>query len=356
MTTIVYSLKDFESIAWSNNDKNEDIVETFQLPKDIIDLINSLTEQVGSPNYVKTPAFSKNRTGGGGGGGGDKNHYKKKKRIEEPISSDDWEAIRNFKKTELVKKEGVEKDIDNIRLLINKLTDKTYDKIVEKLFDTIDEIKDKFTIKISNDTSNNDVETPNINDDIIDHINKIGFAIFNMATSNRFNSGVYAKLTSELQSKYEFMRPIIHNNINEFMKMFENMEFVSSTEDYNRFCEINIINDKRRAMSLFMVNLYKNDVISLDELFEKIQNIQNMIVNEESIVNKEKSLEIEELSENLYIILTNIHMTTLKKHSEWLQIYDNVMRISKIDTKINTGVSSKSKFKHMDIIDKLKGK
>jgi len=177
-----------------------------------------------------------------------------------------------------------------------------------------------------------------------------------MATSNKFNSGVYAKLTCELQSKYEFMRSIIHNNIDEFMKIFENMEFVSPDENYDRFCEINIINDKRRAMSLFLVNLYKNNVISLDYIFENIQNIQNMIVDEDTIINANKIMEIEELSENLYVILTNISANVFMKHSNWLQVYDNVVRISKINTKTNNGISSKTKFKHMDILDKLKGK
>jgi hypothetical protein len=347
MSGTIYTLKDFENIAWSANDKTLDDNEPFKLSQEIMDIITSLSEQVGSPNYIKTPAFTKNN--GSIINNGEKPYYKKKRRQEEPISASDWEAIRSFKKTEIAKKVGVEKDIDNIRLLINKLTDKTYDKIIEKLFDTIDEIKNKCHIDDGTIDTDND-------DDIINHINKIGYAIFNMATSNKFNSGVYAKLTCELQSKYEFMRSIIHNNIGEFMKMFENMEFVSSVENYDRFCEVNIINDKRRAMSLFLVNLYKNNVLSLDYIFENIQNIQNMIVHEDTIVNDDKIMEIEELSENLYIILTNISTNVFMKHSQWLHVYDNVVRISKINTKINKGISSKTKFKHMDILDKLKGK
>ena len=349
MSATIYTLKDFEKIAWSINDKNADDNEQFKLPQKIIDMITSLSEQVGAPNYIKTPAFTKN-----GVNISDKHHFKKKRKPEELISPSDWEAIRNFKKTEIAKKVGVEKDIDNIRLLINKLTDKTYDKIVEKLIETIDEIQIKCHLDDDIIAKDNDSK---INDDnLINHLNKIGYAIFNMATSNKFNSGVYAKLTCELQSKYEFMRSIIHNNIDEFMKIFENMEFVSPDENYDRFCEINIINDKRRAMSLFLVNLYKNNVISLDYIFENIQNIQNMIVDEDTIINANKIMEIEELSENLYVILTNISANVFMKHSNWLQVYDNVVRISKINTKTNNGISSKTKFKHMDILDKLKGK
>ena len=50
-------------------------------------------------------------------------------------------------------------------------------------------------------------------------INKIGFSIFNMATSNKFNSNVYARLCSKLLSEYNFMNSIIDNNI--FLGLFE---------------------------------------------------------------------------------------------------------------------------------------
>jgi len=351
MATVVYTLKDFENIGWSSdNGKNKSHV----LPKNIIDLITSLTEQVGAPNYIRTPAFTKgSSTHNNHNHNQDKHTYRKKKRHDDYVKGDDWETVRNFKKTEIIKKVGIEKDIDNIRLLINKLTDKTYDKIVEKMIATIDEIKNTTVLANNCETDNSGVDTEVIAEDVIDNMNKIGFAIFTMATSNKFNSSVYAKLTCELQSRYDFMVPIINNHIGEFMKMFENMEFVSSTEDYDKFCEMNVVNDKRRAMSLFLVNLFKNEVISFDHMFENIQNIQNMIVNEESMLDSNKNVEIEELSENLYIILTNIQVTKLKEHDMWQNIYDNIIMVSKTVTKTYPGISAKSKFKHMDMIDKL---
>ena len=219
--------------------------------------------------------------------------------------------------------------------MINKLTDKTYDKIIEKLTTILDEIKDNENC-----------------DDI--YIDKIGHSIFTMATSNKFNSNVYARLANELQTKYEFMTNIVDNNINEFMKLFEDMEFVSPEVDYNKFCEMNIVNEKRRAMSLFLTSLYKNNVITLDFVFDKIISIQNMIMKEETMLNESKYMEVNELSENLYIFLTSIPYSTLVSYSGWGQIMDNLLQIKNIDTKKFMGISPKSKFKHMDILDKLK--
>ena len=326
MATVVYTIQDFENIKWANN-------ATFTLPQETISLIQLLTEQVGSPTYVKTPNFSNNA---------DNNTnvrvkpvYKKKGKHVEEISPDNWETLRSFQKTEFVKKDGIEKEIDGIRLLINKLTEKTYDKIIEKLFAALDEI------------------TVNENYDA-EYINKIGYAIFNMATSNKFNSNVYARLACELQAKYVFMTDIIVYNINEFMKLFENMEFVSPDENYDKFCEMNIVNEKRRSMSLFLTNLFKNNVITLDYVFDNINNIQNMIVNEDTMKNSNKIAEVEELCENLYILLSNIPVATLKSYSQWNVVYDNIIKIKSIDIKQYCGISAKAKFKHMDILDKVK--
>jgi hypothetical protein len=322
MATVIYTIQDFDNIKWSSS--------TFTLPEETTNLINLLTQQVGAPTYVKTPSFPNKNTNNN-----DKNSYRKKKRRNEEVNTtDDWQSLRSFQKTEFVKKEGIEKEIDGIRALINKLTDKTYDRIIEKLTETLDEIKDNETC-----------------DEV--YIDKIGHSIFTMATSNKFNSNVYAKLASELQSKYEFMTNIVDNNINEFIKLFENMEFVSPDDDYDKFCEMNIINEKRRAMSLFLTSLYKHKVLTLDFVFDKIQKVQNMIMKEETMLHESSRMEVEELSENLYILLTNIPFSTLSSHSEWKQIMDNLLQIKNTDTKACMGISPKAKFKHMDILDKL---
>jgi len=316
MTACIYTIKDFEEIIWAGNNITP-------LPDETIQMINSLTEQVGSPNYIKTPSFTIE----------DRNFSKKKKKNNESANTEDWQSIRSFKKTEITKKEGIQKDIDTIRLLINKLTNKTYDIIIEKLFESLDIM----------------VENSNYDDN---SFNLIGYTIFNMATNNKFNSDVYAKACKELKNKYEFMSSIIVYNIEEFMKLFENMEFVSPEQDYDKFCETNILNEKRRSMSLFLCNLYKNEVVTIDRIIEYIHNLQLRVVNE---MNNEKCKnEIEELSENLYIFLTNIEFNILRKHDDWKLIYERIICIKNSNTTDNIGVSHKSKFKHMDILDKCK--
>ena len=152
--SMVYSLSDFESISWSNK---------FVIPNDILEKINELSNQVGAPSYVKTPSFSNEKS------------LRKKKKSNENLQ--DWEMVRNFQKTEIVKKEGIEKELDTIRLLINKITEKTYDKIFEKL-------KENFN-----------KENPITKE----WCNLIVEEIFKIATNSKFNNYLYAKLCFDLK-------------------------------------------------------------------------------------------------------------------------------------------------------------
>ncbi len=304
---MTYSLKDIETISWTYK---------FNLSEDTIKLINQLTEQVGSPNYVKTPNFNSNEK-----------PIRKKKRNNEEIKSEDWEAIRNFHKTEIVKSQGIDKEIDNVRLLINKMTEKTYDVIIEKLFACLDEI--------SKNDQYNASET-----------NKIGYAIFNMATTNKFNSNIYAKLCSVLQTKYEFMTNIINDNISEFIKLFDNMVFVNPNDDYDKFCNMNIENEKRRAMSLFLTNLHHNKVIDREYIVNNMLNIHSTI--EKHLSDGDHITQNEELVENLYIFITNIEL------KDDLIVIINSMK--KISSEKHVGISNKCKFKCMDINDYINKK
>lgn len=307
MTTMLYySLKDIENISWNLSNKD--------VPPDTLSLINSLSDKVAAPSYDKTPVFSNNN----------KNNVKKRKHKNNIINDDDWETIRNFQKTELIKSEGIQIEIDSIRALINKITEKTYDPVVAKLIEKIDSFDDSITQS--------------------EDINKIGLVILNMATSNRFNSKVYAKLCSCLSNKYEFMKNIINIALTDFMKLFDSIEAVDPNENYDKFCELNIINDNRRAMSLFLCNLYHNDFIE----FNLISNILHELINRINNTKHELShkMENDEIIESISIMASNCPIDNIKS----IDNFENyVNEICQLNIKENLGISSKTKFKHMDI-------
>jgi hypothetical protein len=169
----VYQLADFEAIKWNGFE--------CELPEDVINLVSRIADQVGAPSYVKTPIFPKrdkekgqadesapSSTSSAG--------MQRKPRITaSEITEDDWETIRRFQATDLKKREGIDAHLDGIRSDLNKITDKTFDEVFAALCVRIDELKDE----------------PDAS-----HLQTVGGAIFNTASSNHFFSAVSARLFS----------------------------------------------------------------------------------------------------------------------------------------------------------------
>ena len=145
--TPIYTLQDYIKIKEMNNPYN--------LPKEAIDIIQYVSNMVGSPNYVKTPQFLINN----------ENERKKKRNKNNEINSEDWEAIRNFQAFAKHEKSGIDKTIDNIKGEIHKIADKNYTSQKDIIMKILGEV-----VLNSSD----------------DDINKVGNIIINISSSNRF--------------------------------------------------------------------------------------------------------------------------------------------------------------------------
>ena len=377
---IQYTKHDFDAIL------NDGFV--YGLDADTIKIIQSISDQVGAPEYIKTPQFEKRSERNNNinandrpsnynqnydnrhnkqqnnhyGKNGYNNHHKQPKyhkqghnnlKIKE-ITDEDWEAIRKFQATVIAKKEGVDASIDQIRKHLNKMTTKTYDTLKNKI---IDEIK-----SITNDTNPDSPE-------IIEELNKIGDALFNIASGNSFYSEMYATLYKELMESFaindadstksspssNFMETIFKTNFVKFNTLFEKFDYCDPVKDYDAFCNNNKTNEKRRAISLFYVNLMKLDMIHSNEIITIIQGLQQTILDTIQLTDSKNITD--ELSEILFILITNSSskMKSLNNDS-WNTIIDSVKEFSKKKTnpEIMPSITNKSIFKHMDMIDAIK--
>ena len=307
---ICYSLDDFERIIKTK-------LININLDKQTLDIISELTSKVGNPEYVRTPQFPK------------KNNT---------VDNEDWAAIRNFKVTEIKKKTGVEGSIDSIRKHLNKLTKKTYDKLSCKIIEEINGIITK------NEESDN---TENCD------IHKIGEAVFNIASSTSFFSDLYAKLYVLLIEHFPLLETIFENNFETFSKLFHKIEYCSPNDNYDKFCENNKANEKRRSLGLFFVNLWLNKAISSESLKHVIITIQNYMTN---IIEKDDNENIvDELSELIFIMMTKIIKETsdIKADEFWQDTLQNIRSISRLKKSSYPSITNKAIFKHMDIIDLL---
>jgi hypothetical protein len=335
METMKYNLQDFMKISFNGFD--------YTIPEETMNLISSLSIEVGSPTYIKTPIFKKRDindnayTQGLGSGSSmlntSANKLLKKRKGNKgmEVSNEEWESLRTFQTTKIEQKTGIDGKIDQIRLILNKLSDKTFLDICEKIKIAINEI-------IENNVDKDD-------------LNKIGKSIFELASTNKFYSKIYADLYSELINTFEFLRPIFESNYYSYMDIFSNIECCEPEKDYDRFCEINKINEKRKAISMFFVNLCLNGLITKKSLIEINHTLLKKVL--EYINISDKKNEVDELTENI-AILYNKEIYDLNNNDLLINgktILETITDLAKSKSKDYKSLSNKAIFKYMDLIE-----
>ena len=290
------------------------------ISSNVIDIINRLASLVGAPTYQKTPIFTK------------RERPRRPPRQRQVISGADWEEIRNFKATELVKKEeGVEKDIDELRGLLNKLTQNNYDDMQKNILSSLTNI-------INKNCKETDLE-------------KIGEAIFEIGSINKFWSALYAKLYKSILSSFPLMQNIYEKNFKNFLQLFTNIRCVPAEENYDEFCKVNKENEKRRSMGSFFVHLMNNGVISEVAIYSLINSLKNNML---SFMNEEnKKEEVEELAENIVILIINgkekLESFTGENDFVWDSCVEFVENMTKSKIADYPSLSNKVVFKFMDL-------
>ena len=326
-----YLLNDFNNLLFTGFN--------YELPAETIRIISELSLEVGSPDYVKTPIFQKREnpmraeisaddaTASGGGGG-----FKKKrgnKNME--ISDGDWETIRSFQTTKIEERAGIEGEIDNIRSYLNKITDKNYNDNRDKIMDIIGNI-------ITGSQEN---------------IISVSSAIFDIASTNRFYSKLYADLYTDIIKKYPVMRDSFEESLSSFSELFKTIEYVDSNVDYGGFCKMNKDNEKRKALGMFFVNLSLNGVISTLTILNITRNLLSQIFN--YITEDNKKNEVDELTENVALFYKKEFYENEDKPEYELIKGNSITEVIEIiahsKVKDYKSLTNKTIFKFMDMID-----
>lgn len=318
MACLVYTRTDYDRI------KREGFY--YNLPKETLETIKKIAANVGAPEYIKTPHFDKQRS------------FKPRLHIKD-FSDTEWDTLRNFKATVMEKKKGVELSIDKIRKHLNKMTAKTYTTLQDQICAEIDLI----------------IETETNKDELMIELNKIGDAIFEIASGNRFYSGMYAALYNELMTRYEFMQTILSAKLNTDIHIFNDFAYCSPEKDYDKFCNNNKTNEKRRALGLFYVNLMLNKIIPATKIVSMISDLQSNIDN--YITTENNANIVEEMTELLFYLMTTGAVALKPLKADWDSMIAKVTRISAMKAKSAPSISNKTIFKHMDILMEInKGK
>lgn len=307
-----YTLNEIQTILFNGFD--------FVVPEETLEIISQIALQVGSVDYVKTPVFKKNE-----------NIIKKNKRTKN-MDGDNWKTTQDFQTTKIKERDGINLTIDTIRSILYKLSDKNYLDMCNKIHEIID--------KLDNNISSEDLSLLSSN-------------IFDIVSTNNFYPKLYADLFCDLINKYAFINKELEQNFKNFINLFDNIEYVDPDVDYNKFCDINKINEKRKLLSAFYFNLMLNDIIPKHKIVNITRNLLFQVYSFISVENKKN--EVDELTETISILYKKeailIYECEEYQKIEGHTISELIKKISDFKVKDYKSLTNKALFKFMDLVE-----
>ena len=256
------------------------------------------------------------------------NNFFEKKHSNKKLSTDNWNNVKNFKPTTFVKKEGLDKNINIIRINLNKITNKNYDILSVRILDEIDIIHE------------NNVE----------HFKTIKKLFIDTVCNVNIYSEIYVMLYRSIIEKYDNTLFNINDDYAVLKDELLNIKVIDSNMNYDDFCKNNKNNERKRNLSLFYINLMKQELFPKEDIINLI--LDNQTYNFNMINDINNSDIVDEICENLFILIKNA-FDYIKDDDKYSLIYNNVVSITKLKKSENNSLTTKSKFKHMDLIDLL---
>ena len=255
-----------------------------------------------------------------------------------------WNKEIVFNKKPSVMKEGKEGHYNELKLAFNKLTTKNYDVLMTTIKKLVEEL-------IDNEQS--DDEESDGNETVYQKV----FTILTSIVCQTKNNNMYVDCLKEVIGKYPTFVGCLDGFINEYYTSYEKMVDVNPSEDYEKYCTLMKINERRRNNSSFIIGLYNSNLLKMDELVELLKWCLTRVlqgVNEEG-----KTLLVEELSENVYIMvnsLVNKEEFVVDEENKWAEIKEMINICTELKVKETKSLSSRIVFKYRDIVDILSKK
>lgn len=308
----------------------------WEISEEIMQIINYLSSEVGT-SPVTSNIFEKKEQLNVFSS--DKNKKRRGNKGME-VSEEEWESLRTFQATKIEQKVGIAAEMDQLRLLLNKLTDKTFLNIREQIIN-------KINLLISSEGFNEEDG------------NKISIMLYDLSSSNKFYSKIFADLYAELVTSYNWLRSVFTDKYNNIINEYENIQYVDPEKDYDKFCENNKQNEKRKSITTFYLNLSKNGFIDKKFIVELLLKLLDMVYNQ--IENSDKKNEVDELTENIAILYNKEFieefLENIDNDDEYNvnytdeSIIDSIENLAKMKAKDYPSLSNKSIFKYMDMVE-----
>ena len=323
MTTKIYSLAEFERIG--NGDE-------YILPENVLKTIHTLCNLVGyvenAPNtYINqynatttTTSYSTKKP---------KEREVRERTYKKPKENDEWKRPV-FKTTVFATVDSVQANINDIRVGLNKLKESNCEENIALFIEKIDGIRE--SIDFGDDC------------EMSEKMQLIFNTIYSVFITNKMFSKIYATVLVKLCKNYEELGKIFDNKVAEYLVSMQNIIDVNANDNYDAFCEFTTVNNNRKNITNLLCEVAKTgEYANL-----QVSNINKMTVELlasvlESVESVEKQKEVEEITENIVIIFSHFGK---EFKNEFKSSFEQLAGLKK------PGLTSRTKFKYMDLIGK----
>ncbi len=323
-TRSVYNWRDFDNIGHA------------LLPEYVSASINTLFASVGyTPNTVNTyinqfslisPASSSSSSSS------NRNVQKvepstrvyKKTKLKE----DEWKRPV-FKATVFAELDNTQVLINEIRTDLNKLNATNCEEKIAVFLEKIAQIMDLVDF-------GDDVQ-------LTDKMTNIFNTFFEVSISNLSFAKMYATVLVEIHAKFDF-GDLIKESIAQYIQSMQNIVDIDSNVDYDGFCDLVTRNNNRKNITNLFCEIAKNgkmELISPAIIHTIVCDLVTHVVDAAEQTEKQK--EVEEITENIVIIFS--HFDKVFK-AGFKAKFESLVSLKK------PGISSRTKFKYMDLIGK----
>ena len=312
------------------------------IPDDTINAFNFLTAQIGSNAFINSNIYQKKekepeKEDLDQGFKPDKRKKRGNKGME--VCGEDWDNIRSFQATKIEQKSGLDAIIDKLKLAMSKLTKDKYMLIKDQIVDILNEI-----IEVEPDM---DVLTE-----------RIGNIMFDIVLSNKTLLKLYADLLADLLGTYVWLRQSLDNRFIKYLDLFKDMKYYDPDKNYDQFCDMNVINEKRKLTSQIFVYLSLNGLIPRLSIYELLVSLLRTM--SEYINQPDKKFEVDEIAENMAILFNKDIIKAVEDADDYdedlyiingLTIIELITVFAKSKAKDYKSLSNKSIFKCMDLVE-----
>lgn len=251
------------------------------------------------------------------------------------LTDGDWEAMRSFKTTKIETKTGIEKQVNDLRVHLNKMSKATYDKQCAAIVATFREYFAPENTAISDENTT-----------------RLSKSVFDIASTNKFYAELYANLIQTLVQEFDVFRKLLAEFAGSYCATAtKNIVYVDPDVDYDGFCAYNKQSDIRKSTATFIMCCLARGLVELSDVIDIVVEFIDSIMRMKDEQGKTK--ELEEITELVFIMVPAMHELARKDNMWKERVMRPVYQLSIMKVKDHVSLSNRSVFKFMDLMEKL---